>query len=418
MSKRRLWARPDREFLKREAKELLSDYRCEKSNAMEDFGTWHPTGVLPKCASLSDAQLVLARSYRFPSWARLKLAAELCRAIYESNLAEIRALLEKEPQLTTEPARGMDTGASWGTPILFARFISRKRVFETLVELSGKSEGEALQDAHAVGRHQLCEWFMNSHGRIKPGAVMNPCETLNGDALKFLLGKGAVLADETGNGLAPVALVLETYSRFPEGKHECLEICGQHGIELPDTAVMALHRGRIDLLQRHLQADPDIVRKQFEHGEIYPQELGCGPRSLRHGLHGTPIHGGTLLHIAVDFDETEIAEWLVEKGADVNAIASIDEDGFGGQTPLFGTVVSQPYSNGRQGDGAMAEWLLKQGSDPKRRASIRKGMGYHEDTRVYEYQDVTPIEFGAQFHCRTLVNPAAIAIIADCCAME
>ena len=62
--------------------------------------------------------------------------------------------------------------------------------------------------------------------------------------------------------------------------------------------------------------------------------------------------------------------------ADVNAIASIDEDGFGGQTRLFGTVVSQPYSNGRQGDGAMAEWLLKQGADPKRRASIRKGIGF------------------------------------------
>ena len=51
---------------------------------------------------------------------------------------------------------------------------------------------------------------------------------------------------------------------------------------------------------------------------------------LAHGLHGTPIHGGTLLHVAVDFDELEIADWLVSKGADVNATAMIDEDGFGG----------------------------------------------------------------------------------------
>lgn len=418
MSKRRLRARPDLEFLKREAKELLSDYRCEKPGAIEDFGTWLPTGVRPKAASLGDAQLVLARSYRFPSWARLILAAELCRAIYDSDLAEIRALVAKEPQLVMEPARGMDTGASWGTPISFARFIGRKRAFETLVELSGKSEDEALQDAFAVGRHQLCEWFMNARGQTRPGAVMNPCETLNGDGFKFLLEQGAALTDETGNRLAPVAVVLETYSRFPEGKHECLEICRKYGIELPDTAVMALHRGRIDLLERHLIANPDIVERRFNHGEIYPQELGCGPRSLRHGLHGTPIHGGTLLHLAVDFDEMEIAEWLVGKGADVNASASIDEDGFGGQTPLFGAVVSQPYSNGRQGDGAMAKWLLKQGADLKRRASIRKGIGFHEDTRVYEYHNVTPIEFGNQFHCRALVNPAAMAILADSCAID
>lgn len=122
MSKRRLWARPDVEFLKREAKELLSEYRREKSNAIEDFGTWHSSGVRPKAASLSDAQVVLARAYRFLSWARLKLAATLCRAIYESDVAAIRALVRKDPQHATEPARGMDTGASWGTPITFARF--------------------------------------------------------------------------------------------------------------------------------------------------------------------------------------------------------------------------------------------------------------------------------------------------------
>ena len=45
-------------------------------------------------------------------------------------------------------------------------------------------------------------------------------------------------------------------------------------------------------------------------------------------LHGTPPGGATLLHMYVDFDEIEIARWLIEHVADVNARAEIDADGF------------------------------------------------------------------------------------------
>lgn len=52
-----------------------------------------------------------------------------------------------------------------------------------------------------------------------------------------------------------------------------------------------------------------------------------------------------------DYDEFEIAKWLIAKGADVNAQAAVDADGFGGHTPLFSTVVSQPnfWINCRKG---------------------------------------------------------------------
>jgi len=39
--------------------------------------------------------------------------------------------------------------------------------------------------------------------------------------------------------------------------------------------------------------------------EIYPPELGCA-NDERSGMHGTPIAGTTLLHLAIDFDEQEI----------------------------------------------------------------------------------------------------------------
>lgn len=102
---------------------------------------------------------------------------------------------------------------------------------------------------------------------------------------------------------------------------------------------MAVHRGRIDLLEDHLRRDPMLLRRTFSLAEIYPPELGCGP-DLSYGLHGTPLEGSTLLHICVEYDEIEIARWLIEHGADVNARAEVDSEGFGGHTPLFGCVVN------------------------------------------------------------------------------
>jgi ankyrin repeat protein len=160
---------------------------------------------------------------------------------------------------------------------------------------------------------------------------------------------------------------------------------------------MAMHRGRIDLLNNHLRMDPDLVRRTFSHEEIYPPELGCHA-DHSYALQGTPLDGTTLLHICVDFDEIEIARWLIEHGADVNARAVIDADGFGGHTPLFGCVVSQAYLCRRQQDAEFARLLLDHGADPNARASIRKQLRFVPDESVHVYRDVTPLAWGQRFH--------------------
>jgi ankyrin repeat protein len=251
--------------------------------------------------------------------------------------------------------------------------------------------------------------------RPTEGCVMGPCETLNGAGLAFLLELGAELADEKGDRLAPVALLLQTYSRYPEGKHHCLDLVAGHGLELLDTPVMALHRGRIDLLEKHLSLEPQMLGRTFSLDEIYPQQLGCSVDHT-HGLHGTPLAGTTLLHICVDFDEIEIARWLIERGADVNARAAVDADGFGGHTPLFGCVVSQAYLCGRQGDAAFARLLLDQGADPNARASLRKQLRFVPDETMHEYRDVTPLAWGERFHGQSYhewVSRPAMQLIAE-----
>jgi len=122
--------------------------------------------------------------------------------------------------------------------------------------------------------------------------------------------------------------------------------------------------------------------------------------------HATPLDGVTLLHMAVDFDEDDIVRRLLDRGADPNAAASVDSEGFGGQTPLFHTVVTL----GRK-DDALARVLLDAGADPRARASLRKqlrDMGDPEKERMREFRDVTPAEYARQFGEPLFVNQAAV----------
>src|SRR5687768_9671811 len=151
---------------------------------------------------------------------------------------------------------------------------------------------------------------------------------------------GARVSGVDGKRLAPVHVVLETDSRKPSAKHQILEMYVQHGLELPDTPTMALHRGRIDLLEKHLRRDATLLHRTFTHEEIYPPDLGCHDEVL--ATQGTPLKGTTLLHLCAEYDELEIARWLLAQGRDPSVRAAVDEEGFGGHTALFCTVVSQP----------------------------------------------------------------------------
>ena len=52
------------------------------------------------------------------------------------------------------------------------------------------------------------------------------------------------------------------------------------------------------------------------------------------------MEGGTLLHLAVEFDDAESAGWLVAQGADPNARAASGADDRAGHSSLFHTGVT------------------------------------------------------------------------------
>jgi Ankyrin repeat len=414
MPARHLPVRPNLEQLKHQAKDLLRQIRRGDPSAIEELHEHHPGRVEPRSAKLADTQLALARSYTVASWPRLVLACRVIDAIWRDDVTALRRLMVKHPQLLHEMASGR-VQSNWGPPMSYAANLGRDRIIAMLRDLGAADLQSAMDRAVLQGQIETARKLYAMGARPPLNAMMGPAETQNGAGLAFLLELGVAIGDGDGNRLAPVAMLLETYSRNPQGKHQCLELFASHGIELPDTSAMAVHRGRIDLLEEHLRRDPGLLARTFSHQEIYPPELGChADESL--AMHGTPLTGATLLHLCVDFAEMELAQWLIERGMDVNARAEVDADGFGGHTALFGCVVSMahaPQKHRPLEDAPFARLLLDHGADPNARASLRKRVRWSDDETMHEYRDVTPLSWGERFHERGFVSRPAMHLVAE-----
>jgi Ankyrin repeat len=410
MAERRLPVHPDLDQLRHQAKELLRAMRRGDPSALAELHEQHPRAPDPSAVKLADAQLVLARAYGVASWPRLMLACRMTDAIWDGDAEAVRALVLRHPRLLSEAANGR-AKSNWGPPMSYAANVGQDAIVAMLRGMGADDLQHAFERACLQGRIETARALYGMGARPVRGSVMGPCETLNDAGLALLLELGAELCDASGDSLAPVALLLQTYSRGPRMKHRCLDIVEARGVRLPDTPPMAVHRGRIDLLEAHLRRDPGLFARTFSHREIYPPELGCSAdESL--ALHGTPLAGGTLLHLCADFDEIEIARWMLERGADVNATAAVDADGFGGHTALFGCVVSQPYRNGRSPE-ELARLLLDHGADPNARASLRKRLRFVADETMHEYRDVTPLSWGERFHDQDWVSRPVMRMIAE-----
>ena len=435
---RHLPVRPNLDQLKHQAKDLLRAIRRGDATALEEFRHNHPDGTQltqdlveagkisagPAKAKrlpiiLADAQLALARSYGAPSWPRLVLACNLIDAIWRDDLEAVRKIVQQNPQLVHEDARIRKT--NWGPPLSYAANLGRDEVIKLLYKFGALDLEHALGRAILQSKIETAAMLHQLLGSPLPpaGSLAGPAYTLSAPGTAFALRVGAPVLDQNGNRLAPVDVVLETDSRNPTAKHEILEMYVRHGLQLPDTPTMAMHRGRIDLLENQLRHDPNLLRRTFSHEEIYPPAMGCHDQVQ--ATQGTPLAGTTLLHLCVDYDEIEIARWLITKGADVNCRAEVDRDGFGGHTPLFCSVVSQPnfwmsYQN-REQVAPFAKLLLQNGADPNVRASLRKQLhpGYAPkyDIALHEYRNITPLSWGRQFHAKVFVSEPAMKLIEE-----
>lgn len=378
-------------FYKKEAKRLLKQYQSGNTLAKELFAYFHPRSSELREVNLSDAQLVIARHYGQSSWSRLiemvesnKAYKMLEKAFHFRNKKSIDQILSKYP-------------------ILFDRMLLRLavlygdiRLVEYMYELGARDVQDALgQSIYGCSGH-LTDYLISKggdmEGKDRFGLLgLSSCELQNLSSLKFTLSyRSQPIPQEVLIELA--STLIKTYVRNPIGKHECFEELIGQGLIVEDSPIMAFHRGRIDLLEKHLKSDPELINRRFTLNEIFCEPFFDNPSD---GLHLTPVDGTTLLHLAVEYDDRDVMKWLVDHGADVNAESLVDQDGFGGHTPIFHTVVTFTPD-----DTSKAALLLQHGANPNHRCSIRKQLkktGKRHMEKVHVYQDVTPIAFAKQW---------------------
>ena len=126
-------------------------------------------------------------------------------------------------------------------------------------------------------------------------------------------------------------------------------------------------------------------------------------------MHLTPLDGSSLLHLAVEYCEIEILEMLLEEGADSNIKSKFNEEGFGGHTPLFHTVVSYTHF-----DQERAKLLIQFGADKNVKASIKKELRYMGNPELEKpmiFQDLTAIEYAAQFPLKYWVSENTVHLL-------
>ena len=166
--------------------------------------------------------------------------------------------------------------------------------------------------------------------------VFAPCESLDPDSLRWLLDRGAdpnrrdprqSVMGEPFHGTA-LDYAIGSYARSPERLRACIDILLEAGGETKyDAPVVSLLRGRLSELAAFIDADPSLVDATF---------LG-----LDFGMTGgrrLALRGATLLHVAAEYGLIDAVTLLLDRGANIDARATIDADGLGGQTAIFHAV--------------------------------------------------------------------------------
>ena len=154
-------------------------------------------------------------------------------------------------------------------------------------------------------------------------------------------------------------------SRFKE----CVRKFVDYGLIFDDKVLLSVLLDDAPSLANHLRNKPEIINNRYT--------LRCA---------FTPLYEITLLHICAEFNHVACAEVLVEHGADINAKAGFDENGFGGQTPIFHTV-NQILNHSID----MLNFLLTKSADLKHTvAGLIWGNGYAWETLI---PAVNPISY-------------------------
>ncbi len=377
-------------------------------------------------ASITGAQFQIARLYGFASWPKLKAHVEsleevgqLKQAIDTNDLDRVKQMMTRNPALHRAPlGYGKDGPLTWVAecrvprePPTPARLAMAEWMIASGSDLHQGGDGPLMRAALNGERVPMMELLVSRgadvnakwHGTFP--IIFAPCETLDPPALRWLLEQGANPNPRdhgykiSGNSYPGTALdyVIGSYGRSPERLSACIDILLDAGgtTHYDSPAVLALLRGRLDQLAALLDDDPTLVNKRFP-------ELDCGHTGGRL----LTLAGATLLHVAAEYGNLAAVTLLLDRGANVNARATVDAAGVGGQTALF-HAATQFDDRGLP----IVELLLARGADLAVRTKLP---GHYE--RPGEIVECTPLSYATRFGGPP--ERKTVALLAEHGAME
>jgi ankyrin repeat protein len=369
---------PDLDQLKRQAKELLDAYCASSPEAIAEVTFYHHTAS-PETFALHDAQFVLARSYGFESWPKLKAAvdgvtaAKLHEAAETGDLQTARELLTRRPEivdlgrgemralhmavlrrdlemtkLLLEFRADPDTGIWPKRDATGPYVLARDRGYDEIVEViqearakrgmrgpTGPTEAtRKLRQAFESGSEETVVAVFDEHPEL---AEMCPPSGVT--MLHQMAGRGALLvmkwlldhgADVNGNRKCWTPLDLAATGQdgewcFDNAKFErTAKLLLDHGAQLSPLSAATLGRG--DYLQT------------------------CSKEELE---------DKGVLEAAVKGNQPEVLRRLLDLGLDVDErmqVGSLAEQSWSAGGPLFQAVVLNRME--------MARLLLERGADP------------------------------------------------------
>ena len=250
---------PDIEQLKRQAKELLDAFIAAEPDAVDEVSARYGGADAAKFA-LHDAQLVLARSYGFDSWPRLKAYVDgvtvgrLCDAVERGDLAAVREMLRRRPEICN-------------------------------LERPGHGEHRALHVAALRRDAAMVHLLMENGADARRGIWPHRGAT---SALRFAVERGY---DE-------IAAIIREEEQKRSGAQPAAGVGGPDREQLRELDV-AMWAGDQERAIALLEADTGFVLRRDP-------------------------DGWTPLHRAAGMLREHVVEWLVQHGADVNPKAKGD----------------------------------------------------------------------------------------------
>jgi ankyrin repeat protein len=365
--------------------------------------------------SLAAAQYQIARLYGFASWPKLKAfveslgeAGELKLAIDRNDLERVKAMMTRHPALHRAPlGYGKDGPLTWVAecrvplePPGPVRLEMAKWMIDHGSDVHQGGDGPLMRAALqervpmmdlllAHGANVNAEW----HGEYP--IIYSACEAVDPVSLTWLLDHGANPNCDTLTRPYPdtaLDYVIGSYARSPQLR-ACIDVLAAAGCRTRcPPAVLDVLRGDVDAVSRRLDADPALTHERFP-----SLDFGTtGARSLT-------LRGTTLLHVAAEYLNVELAALLLARGADVNARATLADAGVGGQTPIF-HAATQFWDEGLP----IVRLLVERGADVNVRAKLP---GHYE--RPDEVVECTPLSYALLFQADSHSEGQTIAFLRE-----